>query len=250
MMTEDEAFIRAIVDTPGDDTSRLVYADWLDDRDDPRGPFLRAEREAGETGDIARLRKLASGLDPVWVARVSLPPLGVCCEGFAWSRRGALIDGADLDRFEARFGITLPTQYRAFLLNYNGGVIELDLWHTPDGIVYRDSCHFNSLVGMSGDDPAFSLEYELAVRGASLFAGTPREADGLRVVLRNSMIIATTPGRPAWVLLGVGSRNRGRLRLLAKYAAFEYVADRPDVPQGFGSLADYLLFLREYGAVA
>jgi uncharacterized protein (TIGR02996 family) len=33
-MTEDESFIRAIVDTPGDDTARLVYADWLDDRDD------------------------------------------------------------------------------------------------------------------------------------------------------------------------------------------------------------------------
>ena len=44
-MNEDEAFIRAIVDNPGDDTPRLVYADWLDDRDDPRGPYLRAEFE-------------------------------------------------------------------------------------------------------------------------------------------------------------------------------------------------------------
>jgi uncharacterized protein (TIGR02996 family) len=26
-MNEDEAFIRAIMDTPGDDTARLVYAD-------------------------------------------------------------------------------------------------------------------------------------------------------------------------------------------------------------------------------
>ena len=29
-MTDDEAFIRCIVDHPGDDTPRLVYADWLD----------------------------------------------------------------------------------------------------------------------------------------------------------------------------------------------------------------------------
>ena len=31
-MSEDEAFIRTIVDTPGDDLPRLVYADWLDER--------------------------------------------------------------------------------------------------------------------------------------------------------------------------------------------------------------------------
>jgi uncharacterized protein (TIGR02996 family) len=39
-MTEDEAFIRAVVDRPGDDTARLVYADWLDERSDPRGAYL------------------------------------------------------------------------------------------------------------------------------------------------------------------------------------------------------------------
>ena len=44
-MTDDEAFIRAVVDGPGDNTPRLVYADWLDDRADPRGPYLRAECE-------------------------------------------------------------------------------------------------------------------------------------------------------------------------------------------------------------
>jgi uncharacterized protein (TIGR02996 family) len=31
-MTDDEAFIRAIVDAPGDEAPRLVYADWLDER--------------------------------------------------------------------------------------------------------------------------------------------------------------------------------------------------------------------------
>jgi uncharacterized protein (TIGR02996 family) len=38
MTADDEAFIRAIVDSPGDDTQRLVYADWLDERDDQWGP--------------------------------------------------------------------------------------------------------------------------------------------------------------------------------------------------------------------
>ena len=45
-MSDDEAFIRAIVDSPGDDTPRLVYADWLDEHSDPRGDYLRAEAEA------------------------------------------------------------------------------------------------------------------------------------------------------------------------------------------------------------
>jgi uncharacterized protein (TIGR02996 family) len=45
MTADDDAFIRTIVDHPGHDLPRLVYADWLDDRNDPRGPFLRAEVE-------------------------------------------------------------------------------------------------------------------------------------------------------------------------------------------------------------
>ena len=80
-MNEDEAFIRAVVDRPGDDAARLVYADWLEDRDDPRGGHLRAEiewaeswREGMQPGESEELLKLAAGLDAVWVARVSCPP--------------------------------------------------------------------------------------------------------------------------------------------------------------------------------
>jgi uncharacterized protein (TIGR02996 family) len=35
-MTGDEAFIRAIVDAPGDEAPRLIDADRLDERGDPR----------------------------------------------------------------------------------------------------------------------------------------------------------------------------------------------------------------------
>ena len=43
-MTEDEAFVRAIVDSPGDDTPRLVYADWLEEHgDSSRAEALRLE---------------------------------------------------------------------------------------------------------------------------------------------------------------------------------------------------------------
>jgi uncharacterized protein (TIGR02996 family) len=128
-VSEDEAFIRAIVDSPGDDLPRLVYADWLDDRDDPRGPYLRAEfewakpwRSGQRPAESTKLRTLAAvGLDPVWVARVSRPPVGVCCEHLSFKGGGRLPAQADVRTFESHLGAALPPDYSGFLLNYNGG---------------------------------------------------------------------------------------------------------------------------------
>ncbi len=39
------AFLQAIKETPDDDTPRLVLADWLEERDDPRGRFLRLQTQ-------------------------------------------------------------------------------------------------------------------------------------------------------------------------------------------------------------
>jgi uncharacterized protein (TIGR02996 family) len=35
-MTHDDAFLQAIIERPDDDAPRLIYADWLDERGDPR----------------------------------------------------------------------------------------------------------------------------------------------------------------------------------------------------------------------
>src|ERR1041385_7859530 len=40
------AFLRDIKDDPDDDTPRLILADWLEDRYDPRGQFVRLQVEA------------------------------------------------------------------------------------------------------------------------------------------------------------------------------------------------------------
>jgi uncharacterized protein (TIGR02996 family) len=135
-MTDDEAFIRVILDSPGDEAPRLVYADWLEERGDPRSAYLRAEREAVKTGDTSELAKLAVGLDPVWVARVTLPPLGVCCEHIQIRDRGPVITAKEIEQFELKCGIRLPHDYRAFLLNYNGGVVSENESLTPDGEPY------------------------------------------------------------------------------------------------------------------
>jgi uncharacterized protein (TIGR02996 family) len=51
-----DGFLRAILDEPDDDVHRLVYADWLDERGDPRGEFIRAQVEAAALppGDARR----------------------------------------------------------------------------------------------------------------------------------------------------------------------------------------------------
>lgn len=47
---DEFALVCGIADHPTDDTRRLVYADWLEERGDPRGPFLRRFVEAHRAG--------------------------------------------------------------------------------------------------------------------------------------------------------------------------------------------------------
>jgi uncharacterized protein (TIGR02996 family) len=87
-MDHDDAFLQDLLENPEDNTPRLVYADWLEERGDPRGAFLRLERALaacpeGEHPDAllcGQYLTLWSSLDPEWlqaVDRVSarlLPP--------------------------------------------------------------------------------------------------------------------------------------------------------------------------------
>src|SRR5262249_24416206 len=78
-MGEEDRFLQAILASPEDVSLRLVYADWLEERGDPRGEFLRLDTEAmqltaqGEAGPSLqmRLQELQSTLDPAWVAFVT-----------------------------------------------------------------------------------------------------------------------------------------------------------------------------------
>jgi uncharacterized protein (TIGR02996 family) len=77
-MPDEDGFLTAIRANPDDKTARLVYADWLDDRADPRGDFIRLhlalraaapdhpERVAAEH----ELSALRVNCDPGWLAAV------------------------------------------------------------------------------------------------------------------------------------------------------------------------------------
>jgi uncharacterized protein (TIGR02996 family) len=81
---EDEAFLAAIRQQPADNTVRLVYADWLDERDDPRGELLRIEclLHQGSEADAdhtlrQRLSELGGRVDVRWLAAVCRVPVEI-----------------------------------------------------------------------------------------------------------------------------------------------------------------------------
>src|SRR5262249_7202566 len=82
-MHTDDDFLQKLLDNPADDIARLVYADWLDDQDDPaaklKSAFLRLTVKLGDPGRKPGWRKarrkelqpLAAQLDASWLAIVS-----------------------------------------------------------------------------------------------------------------------------------------------------------------------------------
>jgi uncharacterized protein (TIGR02996 family) len=155
-MNQDEVFIGDLLAAPRDDSPRLAYARWLDQRGDARGNYLRTEMlwaQAREVDLEARLRELATNLDAAWVARVSRPPVGVCADPLRFrdpSIPGKIrpkLTAADLDWIERRFQITLPADYRGFLLNYNGGVVAAPGHFRIPGRAYGD-WEYEQLLGL------------------------------------------------------------------------------------------------------
>jgi uncharacterized protein (TIGR02996 family) len=105
-MTDDEvALYRAVLANPGDDAPRLVYADWLDERGDPRGVYLRLDRELAKprrgqrfVKSLERLKEVRAHCDPAWVVAVSR----------GWFDRVGRLDVTVRDR-ELDLGRLVPT---------------------------------------------------------------------------------------------------------------------------------------------
>jgi uncharacterized protein (TIGR02996 family) len=77
--SDEQAFLAAIAAAPEDATARLVYADWLEERDDPRAAYLRflcdaAGWQNNTKRDIAiqQLQQLGDGFKHDWKAAVQI----------------------------------------------------------------------------------------------------------------------------------------------------------------------------------
>jgi uncharacterized protein (TIGR02996 family) len=139
-MSDDAAFLRAITAAPDDAAPRLVYADWLDERGDPRGEFIRLQTAmdalpvSGEAYAARRPRReaLRAEIDPAWLAAMGytlrhrplfthLPPTRPerwrLVEEFIsiWRKPLGPRDGYSEDELEAaerRLGFALPLALR------------------------------------------------------------------------------------------------------------------------------------------
>lgn len=86
MFRDEQPFLDEIQAHPYDDGPRLIYADWLEERDDDRGEYLRLEVELNglTEGDALfdelhpRLLELRSRFDPRWVAEIGRTQIVNC----------------------------------------------------------------------------------------------------------------------------------------------------------------------------
>jgi uncharacterized protein (TIGR02996 family) len=78
-MNQEEAFLQAIREDPDDDTVRLIFADWLEERGDPRGEFIRVQMELARLPEDDPRRRPLQGRseallrqhEPRWVGSLS-----------------------------------------------------------------------------------------------------------------------------------------------------------------------------------
>jgi uncharacterized protein (TIGR02996 family) len=89
-MSDEAAFIQAILANPGDITSRLVYADWLEERGDPeslrRAEYIRIEceldglpaRNARRPRLRARLRAISRAIGDDWWRQLDWAGIEYC----------------------------------------------------------------------------------------------------------------------------------------------------------------------------
>ena len=98
----ETGFIEAITDNPRDDSARLVYADWLEERNDPRCEYLRKECEFAELAQRVsasdappdpelsqqldqlrqEIRTLRHGFHNDWLSQMSRSKVACCSSEF------------------------------------------------------------------------------------------------------------------------------------------------------------------------
>jgi uncharacterized protein (TIGR02996 family) len=116
MNSEAAFFFRAMQERPEYTSRRLVFADWLEERGDPRGELIRPLHTLTQSVEVpnrseleARMRRLlASGVQqvgPFWTNSVGMK--------FAWIPAGTFLMGSPDREKTPRFGASSLTGLRS-----------------------------------------------------------------------------------------------------------------------------------------
>lgn len=119
-MFEERAFLSAIMANPDDQTTKLVYADWLADRDDSRAEIVRLKVQIAAHHDgwieaRERLRALEPTAPMKWLVQIDGPVW--CIAGNIVATRPFGPGGAE-------------TRHGTRLFRPNAKVYLADLWHS------------------------------------------------------------------------------------------------------------------------
>jgi uncharacterized protein (TIGR02996 family) len=114
------AFLRDIKAHPGDDTPRLILADWLEEHGDPvraaRGEFLRLQTRAVPAPAREREKELLGRYEKLW-----LGPLANLARTWSWHR-----------------GLLHLEIQAAVLLDDPGGLARSETFAWVEGVTFRD----------------------------------------------------------------------------------------------------------------
>src|SRR5262245_6313595 len=144
-MNDDRAFLASLVGNPKDDAPWLVYADWLDERGDPRGEYLRLVHDLAIRPDPDRRRRLNAvrpTLPREWLVVVEQPAILRANSTAYWPLWFGFGLG-DLRRFDS---INVGFQYSSLPCVPSDWVAGFEYWlaRMADGIVPVD---------VNADDP-------------------------------------------------------------------------------------------------
>jgi uncharacterized protein (TIGR02996 family) len=126
-MIQDDGFLQAVLEDPDDDAPRLVYADWLEERGEPRGEFIRtdcalARLAADDPRRPAleeRRRQLLAEHGDAWLG----PLRGLA---YGWGFRRGFVEEvtADARHFHQHADAFFTAPLRLVRLLHAGGVIQ------------------------------------------------------------------------------------------------------------------------------
>lgn len=88
LLPDERPMLAAVIEAPADDQVKLVYADWLEERGDARGSYLRRCLAAAASGGPL---PSAKGVSPAWLEMSGMALLRRLCEAGVAAQRSAVM---------------------------------------------------------------------------------------------------------------------------------------------------------------